>query len=105
MITEQTFEAEVLAAQEPVLVDFTATWCPPCRAILPILQKLSDESAGRLKVVKVDSDASPGLATRLGVRALPTVIAFAGGREVARHVGMTTREKLFKMVEQRLAIP
>jgi thioredoxin 1 len=98
MITDQTFEAEVLSAPEPVLVDFTATWCSPCRALLPILHKLSVEGAGRLKVVKVDSDASPGLATRFGVRALPTVIAFAGGKEVARHAGLTTREKLLKMI-------
>jgi thioredoxin 1 len=98
MITEQTFETEVLSAPEPVLVDFTATWCSPCRALLPILHKVSEEGAGRLKVVKVDSDASPGLATRFGVRALPTVIAFAGGKEVARHVGLTTREKLLKMI-------
>lgn len=100
-ITEQTFEAEVLAAPEPVLVDFSATWCPPCRALAPILHKLASEQASRLKVVAVDSDESPALATRFRVRSVPTVIAFVAGKEVARHVGLTTKEKLLKMVAGR----
>src|SRR5690349_9142478 len=91
-LTEQTFEAEALSGPEPVLVDFTANWCSPCRALLPVLHKISEERAGRLKIVKVDSDDSPRLAARFGVKALPTVIAFAGGKEVARHVGLTTKE-------------
>ncbi|WP_437680220.1 thioredoxin family protein [Sorangium sp. So ce131] len=100
-INEQSFEAEVLQAGVPVLVDFTAAWCPPCRALAPILHKLAEEGAGRLKVVAVDGDRCPSLARRFGIRGLPTVIAFAGGKEVARHVGLTTREKLLKLLGGR----
>ncbi|AUX41252.1 thioredoxin [Sorangium cellulosum] len=102
-IDEQSFEAEVLQAGVPVLVDFTAQWCPPCRALAPILHKLAEEGAGRLKVVAVDGDRSPELARRFGIRGLPTVVAFAGGKEVARHVGLTTREKLLKLLGGREA--
>jgi thioredoxin 1 len=98
-VTEQTFAAEVLAAELPVLVDFTATWCPPCRALTPILHALAAEQVGRVKVATVDGDAEPALAARLRVRAFPTIIAFAGGKEVARHVGLTTKAKLLKMLE------
>jgi thioredoxin 1 len=97
-ITEQTFDAEVLGAAEPVLVDFTAEWCPPCRALAPILRELSTEQAGRLKVLTVDGDDQPALAARYRVKAFPTVIAFSGGREVARQVGLTTKAKLAKLV-------
>lgn len=100
-INELDFDAEVLEAGVPVLVDFTAQWCPPCRALAPILHRLAEEGAGRLKVVAVDGDRSPALARRFGIRGLPTVVAFAGGREVARHVGLTTKEKLLKLVEGR----
>ncbi|AUX21551.1 thioredoxin [Sorangium cellulosum] len=95
------FDAEVLEAQVPVLVDFTAQWCPPCRALTPILHRLAAESAGHLEVMTVDGDRYPSLARRFGIRAFPTVIAFAGGKEVARHVGLTTKEKLLKLVEGR----
>ncbi|KYF73017.1 thioredoxin family protein [Sorangium cellulosum] len=100
-IDELRFDAEVLEAGVPVLVEFTATWCPPCRALAPILHKLAEEGAGRLKVVAVDGDRSPALARRFNVRAFPTVIALDAGKEVARHVGLTTKEKLLKLVEGR----
>lgn len=98
-ITDQNFEAEVLASTVPVLVDFTATWCSPCRALAPILHKLAAEGAGRLKVGSIDGDENPAICARFGIKGFPTVIAFAGGREVARHVGLTSKEKLLKMVE------
>ncbi|AUX30820.1 MULTISPECIES: co-chaperone YbbN [Sorangium] len=100
-INELDFNAEVLEARVPVLVEFTAEWCPPCRALAPILHKVAEEGAGRLKVVAVNGDRSPALARRFGIRGLPTVVAFAGGKEVARHVGLTTKEKLLKLVEGR----
>ncbi|WP_437940520.1 thioredoxin family protein [Sorangium sp. So ce341] len=100
-INELDFDAEVLEAGVPVLVEFTAEWCPPCRALAPILQKVAEEGAGRLKVVAVNGDRSPAVARRFGIRGLPTVVAFAGGKEVARHVGLTTKEKLLKLVEGR----
>jgi thioredoxin 1 len=100
-ITDETFDAEVLDAKVPVLVDFTAAWCSPCRALTPILHTLAAEQAGRLTVATVDGDEETALAARFRIKALPTVIAFAGGKEVARHVGLTTKEKLLKMVEAR----
>ena len=99
-ITEQTFEAEVVHAKVPVLVDFTARWCPPCRALAPIVTALGEERKGSLVVGTVDGDAYPALAARLGVKAFPTIIVFAGGKEVARHVGLTTRDKLVRLVER-----
>ncbi|XYI01035.1 thioredoxin family protein [Sorangium sp. So ce1128] len=100
-IDDLNFDAEVLEAGVPVLVEFTATWCPPCRALAPILHRLAEEGAGRLKVVAVDGDRCPALARRFNVRAFPTVVALEAGKEVARHVGLTTKEKLLKLVEGR----
>ncbi|MDC3960509.1 thioredoxin family protein [Polyangium jinanense] len=101
-VTEQTFDAEVATSTVPVLVDFTATWCPPCRLLAPILHALAVEGAGHLKVVEVNGDDQPRLAARFGIRGFPTVIAFVGGKEVARHVGLTTRDKLLQMVRAHL---
>jgi thioredoxin 1 len=98
-ITEQTFEAEVLGAELPVLVDFTAAWCPPCRALEPIVHALAKEQAGRLKVGTIDGDESPALASRLKVKGFPTVVLFSGGKEVGRHLGLATKDKLVKMIE------
>ena len=98
-ITDHNFDAEVLASQVPILVDFTATWCPPCRALAPILHAVAAEHEGRLAVGTIDGDACPSLAARFRIKAFPTVIAFAGGKEVARHVGLTTKAKLLKLVE------
>jgi thioredoxin 1 len=97
-VTDQTFDHEVLGAAVPVLVDFTARWCPPCRALEPIVHALAAENAGRVEVRIVDGDEQSALAARWRVKAFPTVIAFAGGREIARHVGLTTKEKLLKLV-------
>jgi thioredoxin 1 len=98
-ITEQSFQQEVLTANVPVMVEFTAKWCLPCRALAPLLASIAIEGAGRMKVVAVNSDTSPSLASRYGVRALPTVIVFVNGNPQARHVGLTTKAKLLSMIE------
>jgi thioredoxin 1 len=99
IVTEQTFQEEVLESSVPVLVDFATAWCPPCRALAPVLDKLAAEVAGRAKVVSVAADECPSLAARFAVKGYPTVVAFAGGRERARHLGATTKERLLQMVE------
>lgn len=93
-IDDSSFDAEVLEATRPVLVDFTATWCPPCRALAPVLLEIAKRAAGRMELVSVDCDASPELAVRFGIRGFPTVVAFEGGRERARHVGLTSAKKI-----------
>ena len=97
-IDDTSFEREVLRAETPVLVDFTARWCSPCRALAPILDQLAAAHAGRLAIRSVDGDRHPMLAGRYGVRAFPTVVAFAGGEDVGRRVGLTTAPKLLELV-------
>jgi len=98
---DQNFEQEVLKAAGPVLVDFTATWCGPCKILAPIVEQLADEFAGKLKVGKVDVDQAPGVAAKYGIRSVPTVMVFEGGQKKAQHIGLTKREKLLELAGLR----
>ena len=100
-VTEETFEREVLADERPVIVDFWAPWCGPCLAVAPLLDRIADERAGELKVVKVNVDEEPGLAVRFGVSSIPTIVLFEGGAPVAGTVG--TRGKAH--LERALGLP
>lgn len=95
---QQNFESEVLKSDVPVLVDFTATWCGPCKALAPIVEKIADEFAGKVKVGKLDIDESPDVTARYGVRSVPTVIVFKGGQKSGQHVGLTNRDKLVALL-------
>lgn len=86
-VNEANFEREVLQASRTVLVDFWAPWCAPCRMVAPALERLAHEQANALKVVKVNVDENPGLASRYGAMSIPTMLVFKGGREVDRWVG------------------
>ena len=97
-LTDTNFEAEVLKSTEPVLVDFTATWCGPCKALAPVVEKLAEEAGGKFKVGKLDIDEAPDVTKRYGVRGVPTVLVFKGGENVDQHVGVTNRETLLKML-------
>ncbi|HLA24022.1 MAG TPA: thioredoxin [bacterium] len=101
-VSEETFEAEVLQADLPVLADFWATWCAPCRRIAPILEDLAAEYEGRLKVAKVDVDANPTLADRYNVRSIPTLAVFKDGVLVERIVGYVPKEELKRQVDVAL---
>lgn len=84
-----------------MLVDVGARWCPPCRALEPIVAAIAAEYEGRLKVVAIDSDQCPDLGARPGIRANPTLIVLDGGREIRRHVGLTSRPKVVAMFADR----
>jgi thioredoxin 1 len=96
--TDETFDDEVLGAPVPVLVEFVARWCGPCRVMGPLVERLAEEQAGRLKVVTVDTDDSPGIARRYGIRGVPTVLAFRDGERVGSHTGTASKERLLALV-------
>jgi thioredoxin 1 len=94
---DTNFDQEVLRHAGLVLVDFSASWCGPCKVLTPIVEKLAEEYAGKIKVGKVDIDAAPKLAARYGIRSVPTVMVFDGGEKKSTHVGLVRREKLIEM--------
>jgi thioredoxin 1 len=94
---DSNFEAEVLKAEGPVLVDFTATWCGPCRMLAPIVEKLANDYVGKLKVGKVDIDAAPALAAKYNIKSVPTVMVFEGGAKKAAHTGLAKAHTLLQL--------
>jgi thioredoxin 1 len=93
-VTEADFQTEVLNAQDPVLVDFTAVWCQPCRMVDPIVKQLAQDWDGKVKVVKLDADQNPGILMQYGVLGIPTLMLFKGGEMKERLTGFQSRDKL-----------
>jgi thioredoxin 1 len=94
VLTVENWDAEVLSAEGPVLVDFWAAWCPPCRKLSPLVDELAGEYSGRVKVGKLDVDQSPETAARYGITSIPTLLVFREGQVVAQRVGALPREEL-----------
>jgi thioredoxin 1 len=102
---DATFAADVLAADLPVLVDFTADWCPPCRMIKPVLQRIAAEQAGRLRVVTLDVDENPVTARTHQVLGMPTLALFVGGQRVAGLTGARPQAAIMAAFEPHLPVP
>ena len=102
-VTDQNFESEVLQADVPVIIDFWAEWCAPCRAIAPIVKGLAGDYDGKVKVVKMNIDENPSTPGKYGVRAIPTVLAFKGGTVAEQLTGARPKSAFEEMVQKLLA--
>jgi len=101
-VAQSDFDKVVLQSDVPVLVDFWAVWCGPCKAIAPLVDDMAGEYEGRLAVCKVDVDNAPQIAMNYGVRSIPTLLLFKGGQVVGQRVGALSRDKLAAFVEEAL---
>ncbi|MBE2254395.1 MAG: thioredoxin [Myxococcus sp.] len=101
-VQDASFKAEVLDSSVPVLVDFWATWCAPCRAIAPALEELATQYKGKVKIAKVDVDESQQVAQQFGIRSIPTLLLFKGGKVVEQLVGAMPKAKLEEAIKKQL---
>jgi thioredoxin 1 len=103
-INESNFESEVLRSTQPVLVDFWAEWCGPCKMIAPVLDEIAEEQIGRVKIGKVNVDSNPALAARFGIQSIPTLLYFADGELKDKTVGVVGKRAILSKLE-KLAVP
>lgn len=101
-VTDNDFESEILKAEGPVVVDFWAEWCGPCKAMSPVVDELAGEMAGKVKVAKINIDESPNAPTQYGVRGIPTLMMFKDGQVVDTRVGGMSKSQLSEWVESLL---
>ena len=103
-VNAANFETEVLKSTEPVLVDFWAEWCGPCKMLGPVLNEIASEQAGRVKVAKINVDHNPTLAAQFGIRSIPTLIYFAGGQVRHQSIGLTPKKAILAKLAE-LTVP
>ena len=101
-VTDDTFKIEVLESDVPVLVDFWAPWCGPCRMVAPVVEEIADQYMGQIKVVKVNTDENPSVANQYGIRSIPTLMIFKGGQRVDMVVGAVPKTTLASTLEKHL---
>jgi thioredoxin 1 len=101
-VTDQSFEADILKSDLPVLIDFWATWCAPCRQISPIIDALAEKYGDRIKVVKMDIDSNPGTPGKYGIRAIPTILTFKDGEVVDQIQGARPKKDIEAVIEKLL---
>lgn len=102
-VTDSTFETDVLQSQTPVLVDFWAEWCGPCKMIAPVLEEIGSQHEGKLTIAKLNVDENPDVARRYGVLSIPTLVLFVGGVEKQRVVGFTSKRDLLAQLSEFVA--
>ncbi|TGG80063.1 MAG: thioredoxin [Aphanocapsa feldmannii 277cV] len=101
-VTDDSFEVEVLKSDIPVLIDFWAPWCGPCRMVAPIVDEIASEFAGRIKVVKLNTDENPNVASQYGIRSIPTLMLFKAGQRVDTVVGAVPKNTLSSTITKHL---
>src|SRR5215213_6703025 len=103
-VTDATFEADVLGSDVPVVLDFWAEWCPPCRALAPTFEELAQRYEGRARFLKINVDENSAVPSRFGIKGIPTLVFFDGGREVERVVGASGKESLARIVDKYVKV-
>jgi thioredoxin 1 len=101
-VSDSSFETDVLKSEQPVLVDFWAEWCAPCRMLAPTVDAVAEKYAGQARVVKLNVDENPSVSQKYGIKGIPTLILFKGGKEEERVVGATSKDAISRMLDKHV---